>query len=120
MSQFQSRESPDGLVITLDSPVPLNDFRDSTFREELYELVQSKADPRVVVNLGAIDYLSSSGVAILVGLKKRIDLKQGKLILCRVQPLICDLLKVMRLHQYFTFANDEPDALAMIRPVPSA
>jgi anti-sigma B factor antagonist len=120
MPDFQSRETPDGTVITLDSPVPLNDFRSSTFREELYDLIQSLDDPRVVVDLAAIDYLSSSGVAILVGLKRRIDHKQGKLVLCRVQPLVCDLLRVMRLNQYFTFANTEDEGRALMRPVASA
>ena len=120
MSLFQSREVSDGLVITLDSPVTLNDFRSNAFRESLYEVVQSRPDPRIVVDLAAIDYLSSSGVAILVGLKRRVDLPHGKLVLCRVQPLVCDLLRVMRLNQYFTFANDEPEALALLRPVPSA
>jgi anti-sigma B factor antagonist len=120
MSQFQTHDAPEGLVIALDSPVPLNDFRSSTFRESLYEVVQARPDPRVAVDLSAIDYLSSSGVAILVGLKRRIDQKNGKLVLCRVQPLVCDLLRVMRLNQYFTFADDEAAALALLRPVPSA
>jgi anti-sigma B factor antagonist len=120
MSPFQTREVPDGLIITFDSPVPLNDFRSGTFREALYELILARTEPRVIVDLSAIDYLSSSGVAILVGLKRRVDQKNGKLVLCRVQPLVCDLLRVMRLNQYFTFANDEAEAQALMRPVPSA
>ena len=120
MSLFESREASDGLVVTIDSPVSLNDFRSSTFREALYQFVQERTDPKVVLDLSAIDYLSSSGVAILVGLKRRVDMQHGKLVLCRVQPLVCDLLRVMRLNQYFTFANDEPEALALLRPVPSA
>jgi anti-sigma B factor antagonist len=120
MSSFQTREEPDGLIISLDNPATLNDFRSNTFREALYDLVQSRVDPRIVVDLSAIDYLSSSGVAILVGLKRRIDLQHGKLILCRVQPLVGDLLRVMRLNQYFTFAGDEKEALDLLGPVPTA
>jgi anti-anti-sigma factor len=120
MSPFQSRQVSDGLVISLDNPVALNDFRSNTFREALYDFVQSGVDPRIIVDLAAIDYLSSSGVAILVGLKRRIDLQSGKLVLCRVQPLVCDLLRVMRLNQYFTFANDEEEAVALLRPVSTA
>jgi anti-sigma B factor antagonist len=120
MSLFQTREVSDGVVISLDSPVALNDFRSNAFREALYEFVQARVDPRIVVDLAAIDYLSSSGVAILVGLKRRVDLQHGKLVLCRVQPLVGDLLRVMRLNQYFNFANDETDALALLRPVPTA
>src|SRR5947209_20541444 len=120
MSPFQSRQVSDGLVISLDNPVALNDFRSNTFREALYAFVQSRSDPRIVVDLSGIDYLSSSGVAILVGLKQRIDLLRGKLVLCRVQPLVCDLLRVMRLNQYFNFADSESEALALLRPLPTA
>jgi anti-anti-sigma factor len=120
MPPFQTREEPDGLVISIDNPVALNDFRSSTFREAIYAFVESRGDPRIAVDMAAIDYLSSSGVAILVGLKRRIDTQRGKLVLCRVQPLVGDLLRVMRLNQYFTFADDEKDALALLRPVPTA
>jgi anti-sigma B factor antagonist len=67
-----------------------------------------------------VDYLSSSGVAILVGLKRRIDMQHGKLVLFRLQPIVHDLLRVMRLDQYFTFADSEREALALLRPVPTA
>jgi anti-sigma B factor antagonist len=119
MSLFQTREENGVLIVTLDNPVALNDFRSNTFREALYELVQSRNAPRVVVDLSAIDYLSSSGIAVLVGLKRRVELQNGKLVLCRVQPLVCDLLGVMRLNQYFTIAADENEALALLRPVPT-
>jgi anti-sigma B factor antagonist len=120
MSPFPTHEDAGVLVINLDNPVALNDFRSTTFREGLYELVETRPDPRIAIDLAAIDYLSSSGVAILVGLKRRVDNRQGKLVLCSVQPLVCDLLRVMRLNQYFSFAKDEPEALAMLRPVPTA
>ena len=32
MPLFESREASDGLVVTIDSPVALNDFRSNTFR----------------------------------------------------------------------------------------
>ena len=120
MSTLRTRQEPDGLVITLDDATGLNDFRSSTFRDSLYEVVLALDHPRVAFNLKAVDYLSSSGVAILVGLKRRIDQKQGKLVLFGVQPVVHDLLRIMKLNQYFDFADDEPLALASLRPVSTA
>ncbi len=120
MSSFQVREESGCAVITLDNPVALNDFRSTVFREELYDFVQSRDQPLIVVDLSAVDYLSSSGVAILVGLKRRVDLQGGKLVLARVQPLVFDLLSVMRLNQYFTFAETVEQALELLRPLPTA
>lgn len=107
MSSFRTREEPDGLVIMLDDAAGLNDFRSSAFRDMLYELVEALESPRVAFNLSKVDYLSSSGVAILVGLKRRIDTKKGKLVLFATQPIVFDLLRIMKLTQYFTFADDE-------------
>ncbi len=120
MSSFRTREEPDGLIITLDNPAGLNDFRSSAFRDSLYETVQARDVPRVAFDMKAIDYLSSSGVAILVGLKRRIDAKNGRLVLFGVQPIVFDLLKIMKLTQYFAFADDEGPALASLRPVSTA
>jgi anti-sigma B factor antagonist len=120
MSSLRTREEPDGLVITLDDASGLNDFRSTTFRDSLYETVQSRDSPRVGFDLHAVDYLSSSGVALLVGMKRRIDAKNGKLVLFGVQPIVYDLLRIMKLNQYFEFADDEAQALASLRPVSSA
>jgi anti-sigma B factor antagonist len=119
MSSFSVREEPDVLVVSIDDSAALNDFRSNSFREALYETVQTHEGNRVALDLGRVDFLSSSGVAILVGLKRRLDTKQGKLVLFNVQPVVQDLLRVTRLTQYFTFADDEPNALALLRPMPA-
>jgi anti-sigma B factor antagonist len=120
MAAFEARQEPQGLVITLGNPSALNDFRTNALRDALFEVVRPIDHPHVAVNLGAIDYLASSGVAILIGLKRRIDAQQGKLILFGVHPFVFDLLRSMKLTQYFTFTETEGEALAALRPVPTA
>ena len=120
MSPFSLREEPDALVITVDEAAALNDFRSNSFRDALYELVQDHVQNRVAFNLEKVDFLSSSGVAILVGLKRRLDARQGKLVLFGVQPVVQDLLRITRLAQYFAFVETEEDALALLRPSPTA
>jgi anti-anti-sigma factor len=117
MSSYSTREESDALIIVFDHAAGLNDFRNNALRDALYELVQSREEPRVAVDLLNVDYLSSSGVAILVGLKRRVDTRKGKIILFHVQPVVRDLLKVMKLDRYFPLADDEQAALASLRPV---
>ena len=120
MSSFNTREESDAIVVTIEDPAPLNDFRSNAFRDALYELVQAREEPRVALDLGAVDYLSSSGVAILVGLKRRVEVHHGKLVIFRAQPIVLDLLRIMKLTQYFTFADNEHEALTSLRPVPAS
>ena len=119
MLSFSTREDSDALIITIDEPAAINDFRSSAFRDALYEVVEARGEPRIAVDLGPVDYLSSSGVAILVGLKRRIEAQNGKLVLFRTQPIVLDLLRIMKLTQYFTFVETEADALASLRPLPT-
>ena len=117
MTTFNTREESDALIITFDSAAGLNDFRNDSLRNALYDLVQSRREPRVALDLLKIDYLSSSGVAILIGLKRRVETRQGKIVLFHVHPMVCDLLKVMKLDRYLPFADDEHAAIASLRPV---
>src|SRR5262249_42175186 len=116
---FTARDEGEALSIRFDSPAGLNDFRNSNLRDSLYALVQERETPQVVLDLEQVDYLSSSGVAILVGLKRRIDTRGGKLVLFHVQPVVSDLLKIMKLDRYFPITEDEQSALAALRPVPT-
>ncbi|GAC1463964.1 MAG: hypothetical protein NVSMB9_02080 [Isosphaeraceae bacterium] len=120
MSPFSTHEAPEGLVIRVGEPTALNDFRSNSFRDSLYESIQAYSGNRVALDLSRADFLSSSGVAILVGLKRRLDQKQGKLVLFGVQPVVLDLLRITRLTQYFSFADDEAEALVSLRPLPTA
>jgi anti-sigma B factor antagonist len=117
MSTFNTREESDALVLVFENAAGLNDFRNNALRDAIYELVQGRQDPRVALDMVNVDYLSSSGVAILVGLKRRIDTRGGKIVLFHVQPIVRDLLQVMKLDRYFPLADDESAALSSLRPV---
>jgi anti-sigma B factor antagonist len=119
MSTFSTREESDILSIIFESPAGLNDFRNSPLRDSLYELIQTREEPRISLDMAKVDYLSSSGVAILVGLKRRIETRNGKLVLLHVQPIVRDLLQVMKLDRYFTLVEDQHAAFALLRPVPT-
>lgn len=119
MSTFTVREQSDALIVAFDGAAGLNDFRNNGLRDALYELIQNRQDPRVALDLKKVDYLSSSGVAILVGLKRRSDTRGGKLVLFGVQPIVEDLLKVMKLDRYFPFAGDEQAAISLLHPAPT-
>ena len=120
MSAFITRVESETLIVKFEAAAGLNDFRNNALRDALYELVQNRAEPALAVDLQHVDYLSSSGVAILVGLKRRVDTRNGKIVLFHVQPVVRDLLAVMKLDRYFAIADNEAQALASLRPLPTA
>jgi anti-sigma B factor antagonist len=119
MSSFSVREEPDGLVVRIDDAAALNDFRPNALRDALYETVVNHEGVRVAFDLSLVESLSSSGIAILVGLKRRVDAQHGKLVLFQVQPNALDSLRITHLTKLFLFADDEPSALTLLRPLPA-
>jgi anti-sigma B factor antagonist len=115
-----SREEAGVLVITIDDTAGLNDGRSDGFRQALYDLVQSRQSPKVAADLGPVDYLSSSGVAALVGLKRRIDAQKGQLVLFRLHPYVLDVLRTTKLTQLFQIAPDQASALSLLNPSSSS
>lgn len=120
MSFFSTRADSDVLVVTFESAAGLNDFRNNALRDSLYELVQNQPSPRFAVDLAKVDYLSSSGVALLVGLKRRVETKGGQVVIYHLQPIVRDLLAIMKLDRFFTIGEDEAQAVASLRPIPTA
>ena len=120
MSCFSTRVESDAVVLEFETAAGLNDFRNNALRDSLYELVSNGPEPRLAVDLLKVDFLSSSGVALLVGLKRRVETRGGKIVLYRVQPIVRDLLAVMKLDRFFIIVETEPQALASLRPVSTA
>jgi anti-sigma B factor antagonist len=102
------------LVVTFDDPNALNDGRSDAYRQSIYQLIDARTSPQIVADLGPVDYLSSSGVALLVGLKRRTDAHQGKLVLAQLHPYVLDVLRVTKLNQLFQIAEDRASALALL------
>jgi anti-anti-sigma factor len=116
MSSFSTRVVSDAVVVEFDSSAGLNHFQNNTVRDALYELVSNSAEPRLGIDLCNVDFLSSSGVALLVGLKRRVEGRGGKLVLFRLQSIVRDILAVTKLDQFFIIVETEAQALASLRP----
>jgi len=120
MLPFSTRIESGILIAAFDDPAGLSGLRDLPSREEIYGMIPKHDQPLVVLNLEKADYLSSFGIATLIGLKRRIEERGGKLVLCSVHPVVKELLTMMNLLQLFAVADDEVFAVSSLRPLPTA
>ena len=114
------REEGGVLILTLDDPAVVNDGMATDFRQPIYESMLDRPEARVAVDLGVIDYLSSSGVALLIGIKRRIDQVRGTLVLFQIHPDVLDLLRSMKLLALFRVAATQGEALEILSSAPDA
>jgi anti-anti-sigma factor len=77
-----------------------------------HALLQSSDVRYLVLNLSRVKFASSSFIAGLVALHKRMRAGNGKLVLCDVRSLVREVLHGARLDKFFEIADDEQKALA--------
>lgn len=94
---------------------PLGDVDLSVARElqtQLKRVIDSKP-PRLIVNLGGVPYMDSSGVATLVE-AMQITRKSGtKLVLCELQDKVRSIFEIARLDRVFTIVDNQKSAEAI-------
>ena len=69
---------------------------------------------RVVINLGAVRMMDSSGVGLLMELNRKLDQQGGVLRLASIQPRIRSLLALTRLDRVIEVHDDEAEAVASL------
>lgn len=70
--------------------------------------------PKVVLNLSGVALVSSSFIAGLIALNRRMQDAKGKLVLCELSPVVRETLTGAKLDRILTFAETEGDALALL------
>lgn len=78
---------------------------------ELSDLVDSRKEPRILLNLSNAHFMSSAMLANLVKLHRKIQTARGRLRLCELRPVILDAFKVSRFDKIFEIFPDEASAL---------
>lgn len=107
--EISTRQSGDATIVDVQGNIDLSNSPE--VRKVLLGLLRDKAAPRVVVNLMAVKYIDSSGVASLVeGLKVSRDLR-SRFILYGLSPAARQVLELTRLIRVFEVYDSEADAL---------
>jgi len=83
---------------------------------ELHRLIEEEGHTRLVVDLAGVRYLSSDVLGILAGLQKEVDPLRGSIVLCGLDQLLRDMLRITRLDRVFDVCGDEAEALGLMPP----
>jgi len=83
----------------------------SQIGEQLYALVAESARPRIVLDFVNVAHMSSSALAMLITLHKRVREKGGQLRLCNIRPTIYEVFVITRLNEVFSICGDRDTAV---------
>ena len=77
-------------------------------------LVRSGRAPSVVVDLSRLDTIRSSLMAWLILLERRLDAARGKLVLCGLTPVVCEVFRRTRIENLFEIVDSTTEALSTL------
>lgn len=112
--------SNSGLILMHIRDVSVVNFRNTSIldgnavediRQELYSLIDDKAQRKVVLDFTSVHFLSSMMLGVLLEMQKKSKAIKGNIVICGLRPKIFEVFKVMRLDKLMNFAADEQQAL---------
>ena len=90
--------TPEPGVLALEGEIDLHES--PLVKEKLNPLIEAKL-PRIVVDLGGVSYIDSSGLALFIESMQRIQAYGGKFALCDLRPTVKTIFEIARLDQVF-------------------
>jgi len=112
--EIRDIEGTDAAVLTLlDSHLNYTSADEMKLRlkQAVAELAEGSGKTRFVLNLGNVGVLDSSGLAVLISLKKKVDAEDAVLVLCHLSTMIRRLFELTGLHRAFEIAETEDEAI---------
>jgi len=107
--QTGTRQVGDVIVLDISGRITLGEG--NVVLREIVRDLADKGNKRIVLNLGDVNYIDSSGVGELVKTHTTIRSKGGELKLTNLNKRVHDLLQMTRLSAVFDIQKDEASAL---------
>jgi anti-sigma B factor antagonist len=111
--QGTCREIGDIAVIDFSGKITLGEGS-AMLRKTVRDLVE-KGHRKILLNLGDVDYIDSSGIGELVGAYTTVRSASGELKLVHLTKRVHDIMQITRLFMVFDVQSDEPAALKSFR-----
>jgi anti-sigma B factor antagonist len=93
--------------------VPQGDYLDASntndFRNDMGPLIDKHS--RVLMDLGRLQFIDSSGCGAFIHLLRRLKSKGGDMKLCNINKPIRALFELVRMHRVFDIYNTSEEAL---------
>lgn len=107
--KLNSRQVGDVTVVDLAGRITLGEGS-STMRDALRDLL-AKGHKKILLNLGEVSYIDSSGIGELVSAFTTVTNQGGQLKLLGLNKRVKDLLQITKLYTVFEVKDDESEAV---------
>lgn len=108
--ELSTRTSNDVFIVGFSGPGSLEASNSPEFREKMAVLLEDKT--KVILDLGNVSFIDSSGIGALVATLRSLSAKDGELRLIGLAPAVRTVFELTRLYRAFEIYDGEKEALA--------
>jgi len=84
--------------------------------QELSQLVESLAKPKIVLCFAGVQHLSSAALGILITLNSKVETREGQMFLSDVAKPIFEIFKITKLNKLFQMHDTLDQAMESFAP----
>jgi anti-sigma B factor antagonist len=114
-------ESTPPVAVHQEKDVRIVEFTNSRILDEanitdigqtLNVLIDERANPKLLLDFGTVDHLSSAALGMLINANNRIKQKNGQLRLANIKPQIMEVFVITKLNRLFRITPGRAEAMA--------
>lgn len=79
--------------------------------EEISEIIDSTAQPKLLISFDNVDHLSSAALGTLITINNKVRSKDGQLRLANIDPQIYEVFVITKLNKLFQIHDSSDEAL---------
>jgi anti-sigma B factor antagonist len=98
-------------VVVLDLRGEINGFAQETL-DAAYSEAESKDPEAILLNFEEVDYINSTGIALIVGLLAKARASHKRLLACNLSEHYVEIFEITRLSDYIGVFPDEESAMS--------
>jgi anti-sigma B factor antagonist len=99
------------LVVRFTCRTILDDRAVTLVGEQLAAALEGADRPRIVLDFGRVESVSTMMVSKLVTLSRKVEAAGGRLALCRINPFLSQIFSILKLPQVLAIYGEEHEAL---------
>lgn len=101
----------EGSVAVLDLAGEINGFAEEALNAA-YAEAEAKEPQTILLNFEGVDYINSTGIALIVGLLARARATHRRLLACNLSEHYVEIFNITRLSDFMSVFPDEESAVA--------
>ncbi|MCK4660144.1 MAG: STAS domain-containing protein [Phycisphaerae bacterium] len=111
-TDLDTRQFEDVAVAAIKSSSLLDTISIHHLGESLFELVEKRNAKRIVLDFSSVKFLASSGLGMLLNLRKKVSAAGGVVVICGLRPELLKVFTITNLDRLFEFFDTQEQALA--------